>query len=50
MPNGQHKPSAIDLTQEALMGSNQQTLAFLKQLIELIQERVKYTQRHVRSA
>ena len=29
------------------MGSNQQTLAFLTQLIELIQERVKYTQRHV---
>ena len=47
LPNGQHEPSAIDLTQEALMGSNQQTLAFLKQLIELIQERVKYTQRHV---
>ena len=37
----------IDLTQEALMGSNQQTLAFLKQLMALIQERVKYTQRHV---
>ncbi len=47
LPNGQHEPSAIDLTQEALMGSNQQTLAFLTQLIELIQERVKYTQRHV---
>ena len=46
LPNGQHEPSAIDLTQEALMGSNQQTLAFLNQLIELIQERVKYTQRH----
>ena len=46
LPNGQHEPSAIDLTQEALMGSNQQTLAFLKQLIELIQDRVKYTQRH----
>ena len=29
-----------------LMGSNQQTLAFLNQLIELIQDRVKYTQRH----
>ena len=38
LPNGQHEPAAIDLTQEALMGSNQQTLAFLKQLIELIQE------------
>ena len=47
LPNGQHEPAAIDLTQEALMGSNQQTLAFLRQLIELIQERVKYTQRHV---
>ena len=47
LPNGQHEPSAIDLTQEALMGSNQQTLAFLTQLISLIQERVKYTQRHV---
>ena len=23
LPNGQHEPSAIDLTQEALMGSNQ---------------------------
>ena len=47
LPNGQHEPSVIDLTQEALMGSNQQTLAFLKQLMALIQERVKYTQRHV---
>ena len=47
LPNGQHEPAAIELTQEALMGSNQQTLAFLTQLIELIQERVKYTQRHV---
>ena len=46
LPNGQHEPSAIDLTQEALMGSNQQMLAFLNQLIELIQDRVKYTQRH----
>ena len=47
LPNGQHEPSVIDLTQEALMGSNQHTLAFLKQLMALIQERVKYTQRHV---
>ena len=47
LPNGQHEPSAIDLTQEALMGSNQQTLAFLNQLIDLIRERVKYTQRRV---
>ena len=44
---GQHEPSAIDLTQEALMGSNQQMVAFLDQLLELIQDRVKYTQRHV---
>lgn len=47
LPNGQHEPSAIDLTQEALMGSNQQMLAFLNQLLDLIQERVMYTQRHV---
>jgi transglutaminase-like putative cysteine protease len=47
LPNGQHEPSAIELTQEALMGSNQQTLSFLHQLIELIQDRVKYTQRHI---
>ena len=47
LPNGQHEPSAIDLTQEALMGSNQQMLAFLNHLLELIQERVMYTQRHV---
>ena len=47
LPNGQHEPSAIDLSQEALMGSNQQMLAFLNQLIEIIQDRVKYTQRHI---
>ena len=47
LPNGQHEPSAIDLTQEALMGSNQQMVAFLEQLLELIRDRVKYTQRHV---
>ena len=47
LPNGQHEPSAIDLTQEALMGSNQQMVAFLDQLLELILDRVKYTQRHV---
>jgi len=47
LPNGQHEPSAIELTQEALMGCNQQMLAFLHQLIALIQDRVKYTQRHV---
>ena len=47
LPNGQHEPSAIDLTQEALLGCNQQMLAFLHQLLELIRDRVKYTQRHV---
>lgn len=47
LPNGQHEPSAIDLSQEALMGSNQKMLAFLTQLIEIIQDRVKYTQRHI---
>ena len=47
LPNGQHEPSAIDLTQEALMGSDQKMLAFLSQLTELIKERVKYTQRHI---
>ena len=46
LPNGQHEPSAIDLSQEALMGCNQQMSSFLKQLMELIQDRVKYTQRH----
>ena len=47
LPNGQHEPSVIDLAQDALMGCNQLTLAFLRQLIDLIQDRVKYTQRHV---
>ena len=47
LPNGQHDPSAIELAQDALMGSNQQMLPFLHQLMETIQDRVKYTQRHV---
>lgn len=47
LPNGQHEPSAIDLSQDALMGSNHQVLAFLIQLIDLIQDRVKYTKRHI---
>ena len=47
LPNGQHSPSAVELAQDALMGSNQQAVPFLKQLMELIQDRVKYTQRHV---
>ena len=47
VPNGQHDPAAVDLAQEALMGSDQRSLTFLQQLIEIIQDRVKYTQRHV---
>ena len=46
LPNGQHDPSAVALAQDALMGTNQQALSFLNQLIEMIQDRVKYTQRH----
>ena len=47
LPNGQHDASAVDLAQEALMGSDQRSLTFLQQLIEIIQDRVKYTQRHI---
>jgi transglutaminase-like putative cysteine protease len=47
LPNGQHDPAAVDLAQEALMGSDQRALMFLGQLVEIIQDRVKYTQRHV---
>jgi transglutaminase-like putative cysteine protease len=47
LPNGQHDPAAVDLAQEALMGSSYQALAFLSQLVAIIQDRVKYTQRHV---
>jgi transglutaminase-like putative cysteine protease len=47
LPNGQHDPAAVDLAQEALMGSDQRALRFLDQLLEIIQDRVKYTQRHV---
>lgn len=47
LPNGQHDPAAIDVAQEALMGSDQRALMFLQQLVEIIQDRVKYTQRHV---
>ncbi|MFO7630588.1 MAG: transglutaminase family protein [Prochlorococcaceae cyanobacterium] len=47
LPNGQHDPAAVDIAQEALMGSNQRALMFLQQLIEIIQDRVKYTQRHI---
>ena len=37
----------MELAQDALMGGNQQALPFLQQLMEMIQDRVKYTQRHV---
>ena len=47
LPNGQHDAAAVDLAQEALMGSDGRSLNFLQQLIEVIQDRVKYTQRHV---
>ncbi|MCP9809031.1 transglutaminase family protein [Cyanobium sp. HWJ4-Hawea] len=47
LPNGQHDAAAVDLAQEALMGSDQRSLTFLQQLLEIIQDRVKYTQRHI---
>ena len=47
LPNGQHDPSAVALAQDALMGGNQQTLPFLIQLMGTIQDRVKYTERHL---
>ena len=47
LPNGQHDPAAVDVAQEALMGSDQRCLMFLQQLVEIIQDRVKYTQRHI---
>ena len=47
LPNGQHDAAAMDVAQEALMGSDQRSLTFLQQLIEIIQDRVKYTQRHI---
>ena len=47
MPNGQHDPSAVELAQEALAGSSNNALSFIYQLIEIIQERVKYTKRHI---
>lgn len=46
MPNGQHDPSAVELAQEALAGSSNNALSFIYQLIEIIQDRVKYTKRH----
>ena len=47
MPNGQHDPSAVELAQEALAGSSNNALSFTYQLIEIIQDRVKYTKRHI---
>jgi transglutaminase-like putative cysteine protease len=47
LPNAQHDAAAMDLAHEALMGSDQRSLTFLQQLIEIIQDRVKYTQRHI---
>jgi transglutaminase-like putative cysteine protease len=47
LPNGQHDPAAVDLAQDALMGSDQSALMFVEQLVEMIQDRVKYTQRHL---
>ena len=46
MPNGQHDPSAVELAQEALAGSINNALSFTYHLIEIIQDRVKYTKRH----
>ena len=46
MPNGQHNPAAVELAQEALAGSSNNALSFIFQLIEIIQDRVKYTKRH----
>jgi transglutaminase-like putative cysteine protease len=47
LPNGQHDPAAVDLAQEALTGCDQLAVPFLNQLVAIIQDRVKYTQRHL---
>jgi transglutaminase-like putative cysteine protease len=47
LPNGQHDPAAVDLAQEALTGCDQMAMPFLNQLVAIIQDRVKYTQRHM---
>ena len=47
MPNGQHDPSAVELAQEALAGSGNNALSYIYQLIQIIQDRVKYTKRHL---
>lgn len=46
LPNGQHDPSAVELSQEALAGSGNNLISYISQLIEIIQDRVKYTKRH----
>jgi len=46
LPNGQHDPSAVELSQEALAGSGDNLISYIPQLIEIIQDRVKYTKRH----
>ena len=46
MPNGQHDPSAVELAQESLAGCSNNAISFTFQLIEIIQDRVKYTKRH----
>ena len=50
MPNGQHDPSAVELAHEALAGGINNALSFTYQLIEIIQDRVKYTKRHTGQA
>jgi transglutaminase-like putative cysteine protease len=47
LPNGQHDPAAVDLAQEALMGSDQRAPKYLEQLVAIIQDQVKYTPRHL---
>jgi len=37
----------VDLAQEALMGSDQSAPKYLEQLVAIIQDQVKYTQRHL---
>jgi transglutaminase-like putative cysteine protease len=47
LANGQHDPAAVDLAQEALMGHDQSAPRYLEQLVAIIQDQVKYTQRHL---
>ncbi len=47
LPNGQHDPAAIALTQDALTEANQEAVPFLLQLMATIRDRVKYTERHI---